>query len=74
MADNDDPQVSLGNIIASLPAVRAAKKVNANSRLHRRLFEPLELTEDDEQRLSYQHTVFCQTSLPYRNPGDEVRE
>ena len=54
MADNDNPQLSLGNIIASLPAVRAAKKVNANSRIHRRLIEPLELTEDDEQRLSYQ--------------------
>ena len=25
-------------------------------------------------RLAYQHTVFCQTSLPYRNPGNEVRK
>jgi hypothetical protein len=23
--------------------------------------------------IAYQHTVFCQTCLPYRNPGDEVR-
>jgi hypothetical protein len=22
----------------------------------------------------YQHTVFCQTCLPYRNPGDDMRE
>jgi Plasmid encoded RepA protein len=72
-ADNDNPQLSLGNIIASLPAVRAAKKINPNSRVHRRLIEPVELAEDDEQRLSFQHTVFCQTSLPYRNPGDDVR-
>jgi replication initiator protein len=70
---NDNPQLSLGNIIASLPAVRAAKKINPNSRVHRRLIEPVELAEDDEQRLSFQHTVFCQTSLPYRNPGDELR-
>jgi Plasmid encoded RepA protein len=72
-ANNDNPQLSLGNIIASLPAVRAAKKINPNSRVHRRLIEQVELAEDDEQRLSFQHTVFCQTSLPYRNPGDDVR-
>jgi len=23
--------------------------------------------------ITYQHTVFCQTGLPYRNPGDELR-
>jgi Plasmid encoded RepA protein len=74
-ADNDNPQLSLGGIIANLPAVRAARKANLNSRVHRRLIEPVELTEqDDEPRLSFQHTVFCQAGLPYRNPGDEVRE
>jgi hypothetical protein len=35
MADNDDPQLSLGNIIANLPAVRAAEKMNTMSRVHR---------------------------------------
>lgn len=75
MNDGDNPQLSLGNIIASLPAVRAAKKVNTMSRVHRRLIEPVDLAEDaDEPRLSYQHTVFCQTSLPYRNPGEDVRK
>jgi hypothetical protein len=73
MANNNNPQLSLGNIIASPPAVRAAKKVNTTSRVHRRLIEPLELTEQDNE-LAFQHSVFCQTSLPYRNPGDEVRE
>jgi len=45
MNDNsgDDPaQLSLGNIIANLPAVRAAKKANTTSRVHRRLIEPIE--------------------------------
>jgi hypothetical protein len=75
MNDGDNPQLSLGNIITSLPAVRAAKKANLMSHVHRRLIEPLELTEqDDEPRLSFQHTVFCQAGLPYRNPGDGVRE
>jgi Plasmid encoded RepA protein len=74
---NDNPkdpaQMSLGGIVASLPAVRAAKKVNTLSRVHRRLIEPLETDQDNEARLSFQHTVFCQAGLPYRNPGDEVR-
>jgi hypothetical protein len=73
-AENDNPQLSLGGIIAHLPAVRAMRRANLNSRVHRRLIEPVELTEqDNEPRLSFQHTVFCQTGLPYRNPGDDVR-
>ena len=74
---NDNPkdlaQLSLGGIIANLPAVRAARKANTLSRVHRRLIEPIETDQDNEQRLAFQHTVFCQTSLPYRNPGDAVR-
>ena len=74
---NDNPkdpaQLSLGAIIAGLPAVRAAKKANTLSRVHRRLIEPIETEQDNEARLSFQHTVFCQTGLPYRNPGDDVR-
>lgn len=36
-----------------------------------RLLEPL---DQEDQALSFQHTVFCQTCLPYRDPGAEVRE
>jgi len=25
------------------------------------------------KKIAYQHTVFCQTCLSYRNPGDDVR-
>jgi Plasmid encoded RepA protein len=71
---NDNPQLSLGAIIASLPAVKAAKKANTMSRVHRRLIEPIETEQDNEARLSFQHTVFCQAGLPYRNPGDDVRK
>jgi hypothetical protein len=53
--------------------VRAAKKANTLSRVHRRLVEPIETDQDNEARLAFQHTVFCQTGLPYRNPGDDVR-
>ena len=27
----------------------------------------------EPESILFQHTIFCQTSLPYRNPGDEVR-
>jgi Plasmid encoded RepA protein len=74
---NDNPpdpaQMNLGGIVANLPAVRAAKKANTMSRVHRRLIEPIETDQDNEARLSFQHTVFCQAGLPYRNPGDDVR-
>jgi hypothetical protein len=29
--------------------------------------------ESDLQTILFQHTVFCQTSLPYRDPGDDAR-
>jgi len=74
---NDNPpdpaQMSLAGIVTSLPAVRAARKANTMSRVHRRLIEPLESDQDNEARLSFQHTVFCQVGLPYRDPGDELR-
>jgi hypothetical protein len=33
-----------------------------------------ELFASSVDRIDFQHSVFCQTSLPYKNPGDEVRE
>jgi hypothetical protein len=73
-AENNNPQLSLGEIITDLPAVRAARKINPKSRVYQRLITPIEDEADDKQRLAFQHTVFCQTGLPYRNPGDELRE
>ncbi len=29
--------------------------------------------KDSEPQIAYQHTVLCQTCLPYRDPGDDVR-
>jgi hypothetical protein len=65
MADNDNPQLSLSGII-NLPAVRAAKKANLMSRVHRRLIEPIETDQDNE--LAFQHSVSvkrpCPTGIP----------
>jgi hypothetical protein len=43
--------------------------------IQRRLIDTaaLKVEQPDLQTILYQHTVFCQTSLPYRNPGDEAR-
>ena len=30
-------------------------------------------TESDPATIFYQHSILCQTGLPYRNPGDDVR-
>ena len=40
------------------------------SRIQNRLLAP---SSDNDQELCFQHSVFCQTGLPYRNPGEEVR-
>jgi hypothetical protein len=40
------------------------------SRVQHRLLESKPETDDD---LCFQHTIFCQTGLPYRDPGKDVR-
>jgi replication initiator protein len=45
------------------------------SRVQKRLIRNAVVIEaDDPESLLFQHTVFCQTGLPYRDPGDGVRE
>ena len=39
----------------------------------RRLETSLQIHETPAERIAYQHTVLCQTCLPYRNPGSGVR-
>ena len=39
----------------------------------RRLQSSLAIEESPAQRIAYQHTVLCQTCLPYRNPGESLR-
>lgn len=72
----DDAPKSLGDLLAKLPAVKeAAKRAKPPTRVQRRLVEAAaSIEETDEHGLCYQHTVFCQTGLPYRDPGATVRE
>src|SRR5512132_4126737 len=42
--------------------------------VERRRFESsIDIYESPAERIVYQHTVLCQTALPYQNPGDHVR-
>lgn len=39
----------------------------------RRLQSSIRINDTPADRIAYQHTVLCQTCLPYRDPGDSVR-
>ena len=39
-----------------------------------RLLDAGDAADRDPDSILYLHTVMCQTGLPYRNPGDDVRE
>jgi Plasmid encoded RepA protein len=45
------------------------------SRIQQRLIQSAgEIAQEDPASILYQHTVFCQTSMPYRDPGPAIRE
>jgi hypothetical protein len=41
--------------------------------LDRLLGDPFLVDADNDNTILYQHSVLCQTSLPFRDPGEEVR-
>jgi hypothetical protein len=55
---------------------RAPTGEEAGGRKRRRLLDAAAaaVTAVDAEALAFQHSIFCQTGLPYRNPGPEVRE
>ena len=49
---------------------QALPKVKPPSRIKQRLIESaVQIEADGPDSILYQHTVFCQTGLPYRDPG-----
>src|SRR5512147_2398869 len=53
---------------------QALPKVKPPSRIKQRLIESaVQIEAEHPDSILYQHTVFCQTGLPYRDPGDNVR-
>lgn len=60
---------SLGKVVKQIK-----RRAVGPSVIERRLVEAAAYDPNaDAQTVLYQHTVFCQTSLPYRNPGDDAR-
>ena len=44
-----------------------------NTLVHDRLITTAGLLGSDTSDVTFQHSIFCQTSLPYRDPGPDVR-
>ena len=66
----DEENARLKEIDESL---KKAPKPKPLSRVQGRAFRTaVEIEMDPPEQISYQHTVLCQTSLPYRNPGNDV--
>jgi Plasmid encoded RepA protein len=50
-------------------------KLKKPSRIKNRLIEAsTAIAADDPDEIYFQHTVFCQTAMPYRDPGADKRE
>ena len=56
------------SLFGDLPALTPPSRVQ-----QRLIRSAVEIEADDPDAILFQHTVFCQTGLPYRNPGDVVR-
>jgi len=68
----DEPK-PLGDIISKIAAGIKPKKAKPVSRVNTRLIESsVAIQADDPETILFQHSVFCQTSLPYRDPGQEA--
>ena len=58
-----------------LPKVEKRARPKPPSRVQRRAIETgMAIALDPPEVITYQHTVLCQTSMPYRDPGPQVRE
>lgn len=63
--DEDDAQ---NDLFGQLPALKPLSRVQ-----QRLIRSAVEIEADDPETILYQHTVFCQTGLPYRDPGNDSR-
>jgi hypothetical protein len=73
----DTGLMPLGNILKqAIPKPQrskfeaAVKALKPLSRVQSRLLEPC---PEHQPNICFQHSVLCQTGLPYRDPGQEVR-
>ena len=62
----------VGELLPMLKGLPSAPK-RGRKPLQQRLLDFVAPTEADPSEILYQHSVLCQTCLPYRDPGDDVR-
>ena len=64
----------IGEILSGIEA-KMPKRPGRSTRDERakRLLDAAEATQGAPDEVLYQHSILCQTGLPYRNPGDDVR-
>jgi hypothetical protein len=55
-------------LFAGLPTLRPLSRIK-----QRLVRSSVEIDADDPESILYQHSVFCQTGLPYRDPGNAAR-
>jgi hypothetical protein len=69
MTDDESPK-PVGKILKGLPVSKATQ-----TRIRERLIDAAVLLNAPNDPLSvlYQHSVLCQTCLPFRDPGDDAR-
>jgi hypothetical protein len=76
-AGKGDGQLTIVGDIVTPKLKRQIKAIKTGpTPIQRRLIDAAAagIEKPDALSLLYQHSVFCQAYLPYRNPGDEVRE
>lgn len=54
-------------------AVRVADEAGTSARRLSRILTAADAVVDAPETILFQHTVFCQTGMPYRNPGQDLR-
>jgi hypothetical protein len=60
--------------LGQIPGV-VVKLPKLNTIIEKRVIDTAGLLaeSDEKQPVTFQHTILCQTCLPYRDPGDDVR-
>lgn len=65
---DDDEAGMLAPIEGALPKIKPMTPVQ-----RRRLESAAAIADDPPEGITFQHTVLCQTCMPYRDPGDSTR-
>jgi hypothetical protein len=59
--------------VGDLISPKRLKAIRGPSPIEQRLIDGADVNPDDPKSILFQHTVLCQTCLPFRDPGDEAR-